>query len=91
MESLLGLTYFLSILNEPRYIGETKNVRERFASHHDSDFLFKMKRDHKRPPSDFLFFYIECELEQLKLAEKLLIHLISPPENIKDSLKKKLK
>lgn len=88
LESLLELTYFLSILNEPRYIGETKNVRDRFETHHDSDFLFKMKRDYNRPPSDFLFFYIEVDLDQLKLVEKMLIHLISPPENIKDSLKR---
>lgn len=82
MENLLPVMAFLSIFNEPLYIGETNDVKLRFRAHHDTGFLFRMKTHLGRPPGSFVFFYLKTDPEVHKLLEAVLIHLISPAHNV---------
>jgi hypothetical protein len=70
---------FLSLLNEPLYVGKTSDIKIRFRAHHDNDFLFKMKDARKRSPDEFLFFVFYCDEEDTRLIESILIQLINPP------------
>lgn len=70
---------FLSILNEPLYVGKTNNLRSRFRAHHDKDFLFMMKDRYQRSPDEFLLFAFFCEDEDSRLLESILIQIINPP------------
>lgn len=72
--------HFLSIISEPSYVGETKDVKTRFRAHHDSGFLKRMK-DAGRPPEEFVFFFFETTNNTHQALETVLIHLISPSGN----------
>ena len=76
---------FLSIINEPSYVGETRDVKTRFQAHHDRGFLKKMK-DLGRPPEDFVFLFFEINNNTHQALETVLIHLISPSGNTVGSL-----
>ena len=69
---------FLSLLNEPLYVGKTGDIKIRFRGHHDTGFLFKMKDQFKRPPDEFLLFAFYCEDDESRLLESILIQLINP-------------
>jgi hypothetical protein len=70
---------FLSLVNEPLYVGKTNDIRVRFRAHHDTDFLFMMKERFKRSPDEFLLFAYFCADEDSRLLESILIQLINPP------------
>lgn len=70
---------FLSFVNEPLYIGKTDSIRDRFYAHHDNGFLFSMKRDFKRPASEFAMFAYYCDKKWVRAIESVLIQLIDPP------------
>lgn len=80
-EAVAKALAFLSILNEPLYIGKTDAIRPRFYAHHDTGFLYKMKDRYKRPPSEFLFFAYFCDQKYVRPLESVLIQLINPPHN----------
>lgn len=77
---------FLSIMNEPLYVGETEDVKTRFVAHHDQGFLYRMKRDHQRPPGDFVFFVCLIPNNMHRALETVLIHFMSPSGNTTGSL-----
>ena len=67
-----------SVMNEPMYVGKTKDLRTRFRAHHDNGFLWEMKERFKRPPSEFVLFAFFCEPDLVRLAESILIQVINP-------------
>lgn len=76
---LSRMLMFLSFYNEPLYIGETKHLKTRFIQHHDSGFLYAMKKDFKRPPGEFFLFAFYCEPAFIKAIESILIQVANPP------------
>ena len=70
---------FLSVVNDPLYIGKTNNVKERFKAHHDNGFLWKMKNQSSRSADEFLFFVYLCDESVVRVLESVLIQLINPP------------
>ncbi len=70
---------FLSVLGEPLYIGKTEDIKVRFVAHHENGFLFKMKEQFKRPPSEFVLLAYFCEESRVRLIESILIQAINPP------------
>ena len=78
-DEVRGELLFLSLLNEPLYIGKTENIRMRFRAHHDTGFLFKMKTEYTRPPQDFVLFAFFCQEARSRLLESILIQTINPP------------
>lgn len=80
-DGMAPMLAFLSILSEPLYIGETTDIKERFRAHHDSGFLFKMKKE-GRAPSSFIFFFIKTPHDWHRILEPVLIHLIGPAHNV---------
>lgn len=89
-EAFCNTLHFLSILNEPLYVGETEDVKIRFLAHHDKDFLYHMKEKGKSP-SDFIFFYYALNNNTHRAVETVLIHLLSPSGNTIGSLTKREK
>jgi hypothetical protein len=73
------LVMFLSFVNEPLYIGKTNHMRSRFRMHHDKDFLYYMKSDYQRDPSEFMLFVCYSQLEYVRVVESILLQLVSPP------------
>ncbi|HEV2293564.1 MAG TPA: GIY-YIG nuclease family protein [Tepidisphaeraceae bacterium] len=70
---------FLSLVNEPLYVGKTTDLKTRFLAHHDKDFLYFMKDKYGRPPEEFLFFAFFCEEKYVRVVESILIQLVNPP------------
>jgi hypothetical protein len=79
LDEVRGELLFLSLLNEPLYIGKTEDIKVRFRAHHDNGFLFKMKNEYNRPPQDFVLFSFFCHETRSRLLESILIQTINPP------------
>jgi len=78
-EEMARYLLFLSLLNEPLYVGKTEDIKARFVAHHSTGFLFHMKDVHKRSPDEFLFFACYCNAKLLRPMESILLQLINPP------------
>ncbi len=84
-EPFCNALLFLSIMNEPLYVGETEDVKTRFIAHHDRGFIRRMKKE-GRPPDDFVFFACFIPHNMHKALETVLIHFMSPSGNTTGSL-----
>ena len=83
--NIKNILHFLSILNEPLYIGKTNNLRTRFIAHHDTGFLYKMKKEYKRPATEFVLLAFLCDSSYIRVVESILIQIINPPHCMQKS------
>jgi len=79
LDEVVDQISFLSLLNEPLYIGQTRNLRTRFREHHDKDFLYFMKHKKQRDPNEFLFFAFYSDRDHVRLIESVLLQIVKPP------------